>query len=327
MIHFLSQTIRRHRSSSSSGSDFIFQKGVEILSVDGNGLYALQKPFGVLSHPNTASHCGKINQKKGLFLNSSYCFTTESYYIPGSSSGSSGSNGSMGDSGRFWLINRLDSATSGVILVADNKEVSKAVKKVFKDRHVKKTYCALVFGHLKSKNKSVMWKDAVDVQKGNAVVRMTDTGNLKKRLLNPITAKTNMRGISYNAGSDTHLLELSPLTGYTHQLRYQCSLHGHPIVGDKVYGDFSRNKLFKGRDLSGNSSNTNKNGSSGNNCNSIVSNSYSDSYLRERPQLTSNRNRLYLHSHHIHLEYVHLKQLFTFSATSPLPAEFDLATK
>ena len=41
------------------------------------------------------------------------------------------------------------------------------------------------------------------------------------------------------------LLKLSPVTGRTHQLRYQCAKRGHPILGDAGYGDFKLNKLFQ----------------------------------------------------------------------------------
>jgi 23S rRNA-/tRNA-specific pseudouridylate synthase len=36
-----------------------------------------------------------------------------------------------------------------------------------------------------------------------------------------------------------------PVTGRTHQLRVQCSKHGHPIVGDRTYGKFSFNREIK----------------------------------------------------------------------------------
>jgi tRNA pseudouridine65 synthase len=299
-------------ANSTSRSDFIFQKGVQILFEDANGLLALEKPAGILSHPNNGNS-GKVQLKKnGLFLNTSYDTESESYYIPGSSSN--------GATERFWLINRLDSATSGVILVAKTKEVSNAVKIVFKERSVTKTYFALVFGHLKNKNNVTLWEDDVDVRKGKAHVRMESggsnklQGNRKSRLSTP-TAKTNMKGVLYDAASDTYLLELTPLTGYTHQLRYQCSIHGHPIVGDKVYGDFSRNKLFKGTDLQSSSSD-----------NSNPDEQDSASSIDRPRQPTPRRSRLYLHSHHIHLQYTYSNQLFTFSATSPLPAGFTMSS-
>ena len=45
------------------------------------------------------------------------------------------------------------------------------------------------------------------------------------------------------------LLELQPKTGRTHQLRIQCANRGLPIVGDRTYGDFQRNKALKGEAL------------------------------------------------------------------------------
>ena len=45
------------------------------------------------------------------------------------------------------------------------------------------------------------------------------------------------------------LLELQPKTGRTHQLRIQCANRGLPIVGDRTYGDFQRNRERKGERL------------------------------------------------------------------------------
>ena len=45
------------------------------------------------------------------------------------------------------------------------------------------------------------------------------------------------------------LLELQPKTGRTHQLRIQCANRGLPIVGDRTYGDFSKNRLLQDMDL------------------------------------------------------------------------------
>jgi len=38
------------------------------------------------------------------------------------------------------------------------------------------------------------------------------------------------------------LIQLEPRTGRTHQLRVQTAAHGHPILGDRTYGDFEFNK-------------------------------------------------------------------------------------
>ena len=49
-------------------------------------------------------------------------------------------------------------------------------------------------------------------------------------------------------GNKPTLLRMEAKTGRTHQLRVQSALHGHPILGDKTYGDFAMNKTFAGRD-------------------------------------------------------------------------------
>jgi hypothetical protein len=65
------------------------------------------------------------------------------------------------------------------------------------------------------------------------------------------SSNNNIEAISYvNLIKKIHddpsvlLINLRPKTGFTHQLRIQCGLNGLPIVGDKIYGNFTLNKLI-----------------------------------------------------------------------------------
>lgn len=55
-------------------------------------------------------------------------------------------------------------------------------------------------------------------------------------------AKTHFKILKALSGFS--LVELTPVTGFTHQLRVQSALRDHPIIGDKTYGDFRLNKEF-----------------------------------------------------------------------------------
>ena len=84
-------------------------------------------------------------------------------------------------------------------------------------------------------------KDAItaplkkDEKNNKVVVAPTDKGGK--------TAKTVYRLVKKYA--DYSLLDITLLTGRTHQIRVHLSYINHPIVGDSKYGDFSANRVFK----------------------------------------------------------------------------------
>ena len=188
--------------------------GVHILNSSKEGLIALYKPIGVLSHPNISDETNRS------LLYADYDYDDEVYVYT-----------NEGKKRHVWLINRLDSPTSGIILVAVNSEVAKLVKLEFANHKVAKTYYALVKHRMKAMKGN--WSDQISKRIHS------------KRINRPnlITAKTRYQVIKISHGGfPITLLKLSPLTGRTHQLRVQCQLHGHPIVGDRTYGSFSFNR-------------------------------------------------------------------------------------
>ena len=76
-------------------------QSVSILNHNKHGIVALEKPDGVLSHPNSR------NEKKPALLNAQYDFDREYYFW----------KDAQGNEQKAWLLNRLDSPTSGVILI------------------------------------------------------------------------------------------------------------------------------------------------------------------------------------------------------------------
>lgn len=109
---------------------------------------------------------------------------------------------------------RLDSQTNGLVLVGKTSKALIELGKVFKNRSVSKTYHAIVTGE--TKNEGIITQ-LIDNQES--------TTHLK-------TIKT----IPSLQNEYISLLELSPKTGRTHQLRIHLSQLGHPIIGDKLYG-------------------------------------------------------------------------------------------
>lgn len=182
-----------------------------------DGLVALEKPAGAMSHPNADKDI------KRSMLQASYDYEQEFFFW----------ENEAGLERKVWLINRLDSPTSGVILIGLNPEIAKAIKLEFSTHKVAKHYHALV-RHIPMK-KTGTWEDIIDKD-------LINNGRKIKRG-RQIKAKSSYQFISKPVGGfPIALLKLMPVTGKTHQLRIQCKKHGHPIVGDRSYGSFGFNK-------------------------------------------------------------------------------------
>lgn len=194
-------------------------RGVQLLQHDANGLLALAKPAGVLSHPNTSS-----DQPRSLLT----CrYQPEGEFFEWQIEGKG--------SARLYLLNRLDSATSGVILGAHSESLAREIRALFQRRHIRKIYNALVFGVPGAPHQA--WRDLVAVQKKGGVVRTETSGN--------IPAEAVMKVLrSRRESPPLALISLEPKTGRSHQLRVQCAKRHLPIVGDATYGDFAANRTF-----------------------------------------------------------------------------------
>lgn len=195
-------------------------RGVQLLARDANGVAALGKPSGVLSHPNEGG-----DEVRSL-LTCHYDVGAECYEwrSPG------------GEARRLWLLNRLDSATSGAILVATDEALAREIRAQFKRKQVRKVYQALVFGVPRPSRE--LWRDRLAVVKKAGQIR-TEAG------AGYIQAECLMRLLQTQSGSrPISLVQLEPHTGRSHQLRVQCAKRHVPIVGDQTYGDFSRNREF-----------------------------------------------------------------------------------
>ena len=199
-----------------------FGPGVELIAAHPSGLAALSKPAGVLSHPNRQSDEGR-----SLLV---AAYDDGGQHFAWTDAG--------GSDRRVWLLHRLDSATSGVVLVAAVEEVAAAARDAFEKRGVHKRYLALVFGH--PRERSALWRDSMDVRRKAGVVRASGSGRL--------SAETSVRRIHLVPGPPAlAVLALEPRTGRTHQLRHQCAHRHLPIVGDQTYGDFRLNRVFTRR--------------------------------------------------------------------------------
>jgi len=202
-----------------------------LLAVDANGLAAFSKPAGVLSHPN------RISEQPRSLLTVRYVEDGEYYEWDQPEDDEPAAPGEKKPTvrRRLWLLNRLDSGTSGVLLVASSQKLADTIRALFQQRHVRKVYNALVFG-VPSESKQI-WRDRLAIQKKGAQIRTVTGGN--------VPSESHMRVLAQRrTGVPLALLQLEPKTGRSHQLRVQCAHRKLPIVGDATYGDFRANREF-----------------------------------------------------------------------------------
>ena len=116
-----------------------------------------------------------------------------------------------------FSVHRLDKETSGVFIIAKNRETAQLLTSLFRLRKVHKTYLAICHGEIE-KN-SGEWTDEL--------LRFDNGKRITEK------AKTLFKVIDKNYNSS--LVELKPITGRKHQLRKQLFNIGHSIYGDKKY--------------------------------------------------------------------------------------------
>lgn len=135
------------------------------------------------------------------------------------------------------LVHRLDRDTSGCLLIAKKRSALRSLHALFRDDQVQKSYVALLAGQWAKTRQVVTAPLQKNVSKGGErMVVVSQSGK---------TAETVFKRLQLFR--DATLVEASPTTGRTHQIRVHAAWLGHPIVGDERYGLDDVNKAFKAR--------------------------------------------------------------------------------
>lgn len=130
----------------------------------------------------------------------------------------------------YHLINRLDRETSGLVLIAKEDAVAKALRRAWETGTVQKTYQAIVHGWPAADRGRIGAALGRDVNSYVAIKDCVREDGLASETSYQVTRKFQ-RG-----GCDFALLEVKPHSGRKHQIRIHLGHIGHPIVGDKIYG-------------------------------------------------------------------------------------------
>lgn len=137
------------------------------------------------------------------------------------------------------LAHRLDSETSGCLILAKKKKILRELHELLRTGEVEKIYCTLTMGKWKRHERVVdvsLHKEYRDG--GKHVVKVAKDGK---------SALTEFRTLGEFAGAS--LMEVKLFTGRTHQIRVHAAHQGHPIAGDDRYGDPEFNRLVRSKGL------------------------------------------------------------------------------
>jgi len=118
---------------------------------------------------------------------------------------------------RPFIVHRLDKETSGVLIVAKNREYAQLFTSLFRIRKIHKTYLAIIYGEV-PENVNLLEDDLISYDNNKKIVQK---------------AISHLKILKSNG--QYSLLELNPITGRKHQLRKQLYNIGNPIIGDNKY--------------------------------------------------------------------------------------------
>ena len=130
-----------------------------------------------------------------------------------------------------FIVHRLDKETSGVMIVAKNRQYAQLFTSLFRIRKMHKTYLAITHGSVKA-DKKLLQDNLVSYEKDKKIIQK---------------AISHLRILKSN--DEYSLLELKPITGRKHQLRKQLYNIGNPIVGDYKYSFNKDAKKFKVKNI------------------------------------------------------------------------------
>ena len=157
---------------------------------------AVNKPAGMPCHP---SH-EHLDDDMGTLL--------QNYY---------------GESFTIRAVGRLDKDVSGIMLYAKNQPAAARLSKERSEGKLKKTYTAIAEGIFEKKQDTLTYR--LSRIEGHKDRKITKEG---QECITEYTVKEEYEDVS--------LLEVSIITGRTHQIRAGMAYAGHPLAGDKLYG-------------------------------------------------------------------------------------------
>lgn len=141
---------------------------------------------------------------------------------------------------QIYPVHRLDFEVSGLVLYAKNADAHRKANGWFENRLVDKTYRALTqhqnFEHWPAEVENPRW--AINLQEKSHFEWKGKLLKGKRRAFSSPHGKATLTVADYLGVNSSGYLQwdLHPITGRSHQLRFDLSRHGFPILGDQLYG-------------------------------------------------------------------------------------------
>lgn len=209
-IYFSEETIANFRSSDTIDKKRFGSNAILSIIYEDAELLVLNKPSGILTQPDKTGEASLIDYAVDYLVKTgAYDPKVNLTFTPA-------------------CANRLDKNTTGIILVPKNYKTLQSVNKAIREDLTQKIYYALVLGTPKEYGEIIGYlkKDPV---------KNTVTFSEKP------TSKTDKRSVlnyqTIERHGDYSLLEITLITGRSHQIRVQLSTMGYPILGDPKYGN------------------------------------------------------------------------------------------
>jgi RluA family pseudouridine synthase len=183
-----------------------FKRNFKIIYED-NDLLACNKPAGIVVHPGTGHlhHDTLIEMVTGYLL----------------------SKDLLKEGEEPALVHRLDRDTSGVILIAKNKNILRKIHEIFRSRDLTKHYIAICHNRPPEfEGEIILGMERKDKSKGGMKMEVSEDGDYSKSSYKILSYENNISKV-----------EVFLETGKTHQIRVHLNHVGAPIIGDERYGN------------------------------------------------------------------------------------------
>jgi len=193
---------------------------IEVL-FENNEVLVVNKPEGIMVHPD--------GHHEGVTV----CDWFLEKYPEAKGVGEPQNNNKGEALERSGVVHRLDTETSGVLILAKTQAAFEHLKMQFHDRHARKEYRAFVYGPVRERWGTIdraIGRSPKDFRKRLA------TQGAKGKLREAVT-DWECIGQGRYQDQDFSYMKLKPKTGRTHQIRVHLRSIDRPVVGDKLYAE------------------------------------------------------------------------------------------